>query len=85
LKIRSGNDCHGCQRVYGTFGKRKEGRKEGLMGGIIALVVLVLDIIAILDVLKSSIDTGKKALWIVLILVLPVIGMVLYFLIGQKK
>ena len=55
------------------------------MGGIIALVVLVLDIIAILDVLKSSMDTGKKALWIVLILVLPVIGMVLYFLIGQKK
>ena len=81
MKIRSGNDCHGCQRVYGTFGKRK----EGLMGGIIALVVLVLDIIAILDVLKSSMDTGKKALWIVLILVLPVIGMVLYFLIGQKK
>jgi hypothetical protein len=47
------------------------------MGGIIALVVLVLDIIAILDVLKSSMDTGKKALWIVLILVLPVIGMML--------
>ena len=55
------------------------------MGGIIALVVLVLDIIAILDVLKSSMDTGKKALWIVLILVLPVIGMVLYFLIGKKQ
>ena len=55
------------------------------MGGIIALVVLVLDIIAILDVLKSSMDTGKKALWIVLILVLPVIGMAIYFLIGQKK
>jgi hypothetical protein len=46
--------------------------------------VLVLDIIAIVDTLKSSMDTGKKALWIILILVLPVIGMVLYFLIGKK-
>ena len=54
------------------------------MGGILGLIVLVLDIIAIVDVLKSAMDTGKKALWIILILVLPVIGMVLYFLIGKK-
>jgi len=54
------------------------------MGGILGLIVLVLDIIAIVDTLKSSMDTGKKALWIILILVLPVIGMVLYFLIGKK-
>ena len=54
------------------------------MGGILGLLVLALDIIAIVDVLKSSMDTGKKALWIILILVLPVIGMALYFLIGKK-
>lgn len=55
------------------------------MQALIGLVVLVLDIIAIVDVVKSSVDTGKKALWIILVLVLPVIGMVLYFLIGKKK
>lgn len=54
------------------------------MGGISGLLILVLDIIAIVDVLKSSLDTGKKALWIILILILPVVGMVLYFLIGKK-
>ena len=54
------------------------------MVGIVALIVLVLDIIALVDILKSSADTGSKALWIILILVLPVIGMVLYFLIGKK-
>ena len=54
------------------------------MGGIVGVIVLVFDIIAILDVLKSSMDTGKKALWIVLILILPVVGMVLYFLLGKK-
>ena len=55
------------------------------MGGILGLLVLVLDIIAIVDALKSSMDTGKKALWIILILILPVVGMVLYFLLGKKQ
>jgi hypothetical protein len=54
------------------------------MAGIFGLIVLVLDIVAIVDALKSSMDTGKKALWIILILILPIIGMVLYFLIGKK-
>ena len=55
------------------------------MGAIIGLIVLVLDIIALVDVLKSAMDTGRKALWIILILILPVVGMVLYFLIGKKQ
>lgn len=55
------------------------------MGGLLGLIVLVLDIIAIVDVLKGSMDTGKKALWIILILLLPVIGMALYFLISKKS
>ncbi len=55
------------------------------MGGLIGLVVLILDIIAIVDAVKSSLDTGKKVLWIVLVLILPVIGMVLYFLVGRPK
>jgi hypothetical protein len=55
------------------------------MKAILGLVVLVLDIIAIIDVLKSSMAIGKKVLWIILILVLPVVGMVLYFLIGKKQ
>lgn len=55
------------------------------MGALIGLVVLVLDIVAIVDAVKSSMDTGKKVLWVILVLVLPIVGMVLYFLIGKKK
>jgi hypothetical protein len=55
------------------------------MGGILGLIVLGLDVIAIVDVLKSSWDTGKKALWIMVILVLPVVGMALYFFVGKKR
>ena len=55
------------------------------MKGILGLVVLILDIVAIVDCVKSSLDKGKKILWIILILVLPLIGMILYFLVGKKK
>ena len=54
------------------------------MVGILGLLILVLDIIAIVDVVKSTDDGEKKALWILLILVLPVIGMILYFIMGKK-
>jgi len=55
------------------------------MGTLLGLIILVLDIIAIVDVVKSSQDTTKKVLWILLVLILPVVGMVLYFLLGKKK
>ena len=52
---------------------------------VLGLIIFILDIIAIANVIKSSMDTEKKTLWIVLILLLPVIGMVFYFLLGQRK
>ena len=55
------------------------------MQGLVGLIVLVLDIIAIIDAVKSSMDKGKKALWIILILILPIVGLILYYLVGKKK
>ena len=55
------------------------------MQGILGLVILVLDIWAVVQVVQSSMTGGKKALWIVLILILPVVGLVLYYLIGRKS
>jgi len=49
----------------------------------LGLVVLILDIIAIIDVIKSNKDTAMKVVWILVILLLPVIGMILYFLLGR--
>jgi hypothetical protein len=52
---------------------------------IVGLVVLVLDILAIVDCAKSGRDTGQKLLWILLILILPLVGLILYYLIGKGK
>lgn len=56
----------------------------GPLGGIIGLVILVLDILAIVDCVKRPMETGMKVLWIVLIILLPLIGLILYFLLGRK-
>lgn len=55
------------------------------MGKLIGLAIFVADIIAVLDCLKSNKDGGKKALWIILILVLPLAGLILYYLVGKKQ
>ena len=51
---------------------------------IIGTVILVLDIVAIVSVLLGRGTVGHKVLWIVLILLLPVVGMVLYYLFGRN-
>lgn len=53
--------------------------------GLIGLVVLILDIIAIVSVVAGYGSAGHKILWTILILCLPVLGMILYFLIGQSR
>ena len=52
---------------------------------LIGLVVFVLDIIAIVSILKSSADGTTKVLWFLLVLLLPFIGMILYFAMGPGR
>jgi hypothetical protein len=52
--------------------------------GILGLVVLFLDVYAILKIAQSSAGTGPKAIWIVIVLVLPILGVILWFFLGPK-
>lgn len=52
---------------------------------IFGLIILIADIWAIINVLQSGATTGMKVLWVVLIIVLPVIGLIVWFLMGPKK
>ena len=54
---------------------------EGLAGA----VVLVLDIWAIVKIFQSSASGVGKFLWALLIVILPVLGLVIWFLAGPKK
>jgi hypothetical protein len=54
------------------------------INGLIGLLILAADIWAIVSVVQSAASTGKKVLWILLILILPVVGMILWFLLGPR-
>lgn len=51
---------------------------------LFGLLILILDIVAIASVVMGGGSVGHKLLWIILILLLPVVGMVLYFIFGKS-
>ncbi|MDX1561528.1 MAG: PLD nuclease N-terminal domain-containing protein [Gammaproteobacteria bacterium] len=53
------------------------------VGGLLGLIILVLDIWAIVKIVEGKQSTGTKVLWIVIILLLPVIGLILWYLLGR--
>jgi hypothetical protein len=52
--------------------------------GILGLLVLIADIYAIISILSSRASTGSKLLWTLLVLVLPVIGVIIWFFAGPR-
>jgi len=52
--------------------------------GIWSVLILVADIWAIINVVQSRAEPFKKAVWIVLILLLPVLGLILWFFLGPR-
>jgi hypothetical protein len=55
------------------------------VGGILGVLVLFADVWAILNIFQSASSTGIKALWIVLVLVLPVLGVVIWYFAGPRE
>ncbi len=53
--------------------------------GLIGLLIFIADIWAILNIAQSATENLKKAIWIVIIVVLPVLGLVLWFLFGPRS
>lgn len=50
-----------------------------MLSGILAVAVLVLDLVAIVHVWRSHIETGRKIIWSLVIVLLPVVGLVMWF------
>lgn len=57
----------------------------GIELGIFGLLVLILDIWAGIKILGSGASTVAKIIWILLILFLPVVGLIIWFLFGPKS
>ncbi|HEY3403124.1 MAG TPA: PLD nuclease N-terminal domain-containing protein [Ohtaekwangia sp.] len=57
----------------------------GMEMSLLSLIALVLWIWALIDVIKSNLDGTTKIIWVLVIIVLPLLGSILYLLIGRKK
>ncbi len=55
------------------------------VSGILGFIWLIISVWAIVRTVQSSASAGKKTLWIVFILLLPVIGIVVWFFLGPKR
>ena len=53
-------------------------------GYLLGLLHLILWVIAAVDIVKSGRGLGSKVLWLLVILLLPVVGLILYYVVGRK-
>lgn len=55
------------------------------VNSLLGLLILVADIWAIITIFQSGASNEKKALWIVLVVLLPVLGLILWFFLGPRR
>lgn len=55
------------------------------VGGLLGLVILALDLWALVHVFGSPASVGRKVLWSLLIVLLPVIGLIAWFFLGPRQ
>jgi hypothetical protein len=55
------------------------------IGGIFGLLLLIGDIYAIVNTIQSHASTGSKVLWTVFIIVLPLLGLLIWFFLGPRS
>ena len=54
------------------------------VGGLFGLLILIADIWAIVKTVQSGASTGAKVFWIVLILILPILGLIIWLFAGPR-
>jgi hypothetical protein len=55
------------------------------VGGLLGLVILAFDVYAIIKIINSGASTLAKVIWVLIILVLPVLGLLLWLLFGPRS
>jgi hypothetical protein len=53
--------------------------------GLLGFIVLALDIYAIIRIVGSNAGSGAKTLWVLLILMLPVVGLLVWAMFGPER
>jgi hypothetical protein len=54
------------------------------LSGLISLIIFALDIWAIINVVKSNAEMSLKIIWILVIVILPVLGLIIWAVAGPR-
>ena len=52
--------------------------------GLWGLLVLAGDVWAVINILQSSASNEKKLLWVLLVILLPLLGLILWYFLGPR-
>lgn len=53
--------------------------------GLFGLLVLIADIWAIVNIIGSGASNGKKVVWTVLVILLPIVGFIIWLVAGPRS
>ncbi len=54
------------------------------VGGLFGLILLVVNIYAIYKIVVSGATTGVKVVWVIVILIFPLLGFILWLIFGPR-
>lgn len=54
------------------------------MGYLISIIIFALDVWAIASIINTSESTKTKVIWVALVAILPVVGLIIWWLAGPK-
>lgn len=52
---------------------------------IFMLITIVISIISLINILNNQFPNNDKLIWVLVVLFLPILGSILYFIIGRPK
>ena len=60
------------------------GSMGNVFGGLLSLIWLIIVILAIVKVAKSGASTLAKVFWIIVLIIFPLVGLIVWYLFGPK-
>ncbi|KAJ6263852.1 hypothetical protein Dda_2424 [Drechslerella dactyloides] len=57
----------------------------GAGGGIVGLIIFILDVLIFIEIFKSGRPTSHKILWALLVFFFPIVGLIIYYLFSDRQ
>ena len=52
---------------------------------LLGVLILIADIWAIMNIFQSSVSNEKKLIWIIAVVLLPLLGLILWYFLGPRN